>query len=99
MPAAPVNWKECFSEWLIFQYRIAKHRTASMLPACAPFSSDVKGCELLIPIIEAKITASLVVIVVILIFVIIFIRIVMRLVHLVIPELTIEAILFNQIMV
>ena len=90
-------WKRRFSEWLIFQHCIAiTPDYPGAFNAGFSFLPKVQN----VPISEAKTAASLVVfiIVVVLVF-IIFIGIVMRLMHLVVPELPIGPILFDQILV
>ena len=91
-------WKRRFSEWLIFQHRIAiTPGYLGVFNAGFAFLPKAQAA----PATKAKTAASLVVVVVVLviILVVIFLIILMRLMHLIVPELAIGPILFDQILV
>ncbi len=90
----PVNWKECFSEWLILQHRVVITPNDP-----GTFKSGFSFPPQTAPVYEEKTTALLVVFIILVIIIVFVVLIVMRLMHLVVPELTIEAILCDQILV
>jgi hypothetical protein len=100
MSFAPANWKESFSRWLIFQHWIAA--VAAALASPARLFRSAGNCDVPPRLAHlnqrTKRLVSLVVLI-ILVFVVIFSRIAMRLVHLVVPELAIETVFSDQILV
>jgi len=89
-------WKRRFSEWLIFQHRIAiTPGYLGVFNAGFAFLPKAQAA----PATKAKTAASLVVVVLVIILVVIFLIILMRLMHLIVPELAIGPILFDQILV